>query len=759
MDSSLDNTNIELTKEKTTSAHKRALFFDKSAKIFINTGGIAVIIAVIGILFFIMYEAIPLFFNSESEKKQGLNLNEMEESISAKLIGIDEYLDIIYVVTDSSSLDFISLSSKEVISSFKFKELSGKKITATSKDYKNQNIALGFADGSAAIINISYQIEFGENTERIITPSATLKTLAQIDSTNSSISKMSISRDTDDQYSLLVYTNGIKFFYYSEAIAANFFGESDTTKNLSLIKMELEEEITALRLDDNGEKIAVGTDKGNLYYYSVLDKSSPELLQSLSINTHGKKKITALSFVFGDQSLIVGDSDGELSAWLLILDDNSPTGRTLKRIHEFPKHNNEITGVFSSARNKSFITYDAQGNSHLYFLTSEKKLLAFETKDIPVKDISFAAKGNGAVILYKNGLIGAYTIDAPHPEVTFQTLFGKVWYEGYTKPDFVWQSTGGTDTFEPKFSIIPLVIGTLKGTCYAMLFAVPLALLGALYTSVFSHPKIKNIVKPTVEVMAALPSVVIGFLAGLWLAPLLEKIFPGVMMMFFILPVLIIVALYLWRAFHKSTGIFLKPGFEIFIIIPFIIAGMQLALSLGPWFENAFLGGDYRLWLNNFLDQNYDQRNSIIVGFAMGFTVIPIIFTICEDSLSSVPQHLKSASLALGASRWQTAVRVILPTASPGIFSAIMIGFGRAVGETMIVLMATGNTPILDFSPFNGMRTLSANIAVEIPEAPYHGSLYRILFLSAALLFILTFILNTAAEIIRQRLRKKYMHI
>jgi phosphate transport system permease protein len=102
---------------------------------------------------------------------------------------------------------------------------------------------------------------------------------------------------------------------------------------------------------------------------------------------------------------------------------------------------------------------------------------------------------------------------------------------------------------------------------------------------------------------------------------------------------------------------------------------------------------------------------------------------------------------------------VVLPTASPGIFSAIMLGFGRAVGETMIVLMATGNTPIMSFSPFNGMRTLAANIAVEIPEAPHSGSLYRILFLAAALLFILTFVVNTAAELIRQRLRGKYRAI
>jgi phosphate transport system permease protein len=175
--------------------------------------------------------------------------------------------------------------------------------------------------------------------------------------------------------------------------------------------------------------------------------------------------------------------------------------------------------------------------------------------------------------------------------------------------------------------------------------------------------------------------------------------------------------------------------------------------------EAGVLGGDARTWLLEQFGVTYDQRNCLVVGLAMGFAVIPIIFTISEDAFSSVPSNLTAASLALGASRWQTATRVVLPTASPGVFSAIMIGFGRAVGETMIVLMATGNTPLLDWSIFNGMRTLSANIAVEIPEAPYGGTLYRVLFLAASLLFVLTFAVNTIAELVRQRLRERYKAI
>jgi phosphate transport system permease protein len=344
----------------------------------------------------------------------------------------------------------------------------------------------------------------------------------------------------------------------------------------------------------------------------------------------------------------------------------------------------------------------------------------------------------------------------PHPETTLKTLFGKVWYEGYEGPEYAWQSTGGTDDFEPKLSLTPLIYGTLKATFYALLFAIPTAVAAGLYASTFAHPAVRRTVKPVVEIMAALPSVVIGFLAGLWLAPMVERATVGTLLMLPVVPLLLVAAAVAVRALPRSVRVKIRPMGEMAILVAVVIAGVVLAYEAGPLVERTGFGGDFKAWLFESMGERYDPRNSLIIGFAMGFAVIPIIFTISEDAFSNVPAHLSAASLALGASRWQTAMRVILPTASPGVFSAIMIGFGRAVGETMIVLMATGNTPIMDASIFNGMRTLSANIAVEIPEAPFGGTLYRVLFFAAAILFVMTFAVNTAAEIVRQRLRRKY---
>ncbi len=270
------------------------------------------------------------------------------------------------------------------------------------------------------------------------------------------------------------------------------------------------------------------------------------------------------------------------------------------------------------------------------------------------------------------------------------------------------------------------------------------------------HPMLKGVVKPIVEIMAALPSVVLGFLAGLWLAPIIEDVVPGVFLMPLVISFLTLVAVVLWRLLPLRIRSQIKPGTEVFLLLPLIPVGAWLSFEFGGLLEAALMGGDYRSWLLSMLGLTYDQRNSLVVGLAMGFAVVPIIFTIAEDALSSVPQHLTAGSLALGATRWQTALRVVVPTAAAGIFSAVMIGLGRAVGETMIVLMATGNTPIMEWNVFSGFRALSANIAVELPEAPEGGTLYRILFLAALVLFVMTFMVNTVAEVVRLRLRKRY---
>jgi phosphate transport system permease protein len=349
-----------------------------------------------------------------------------------------------------------------------------------------------------------------------------------------------------------------------------------------------------------------------------------------------------------------------------------------------------------------------------------------------------------------------WKVNNEHPEVSFGSIWGKVWYESYQKPDYIWQSSSAANDFEPKYSLTPLVFGTLKAAFYAMLFAMPLSLLGAVYTAYFMAPAMRQLVKPTVELMGALPSVILGFLAGLWLAPFIEKNLAGIFSVLILLPVGVLLFALLWQFAPKAIRHKFPDGWESALLIPVLLFTGWFAFWISVPLESVLFGGSLREWFNREWGIGYDQRNALVVGVAMGFAVVPTIFSIAEDAVFSVPKHLTVGSLALGATPWQTVTKVVLLTASPGIFSAVMIGLGRAIGETMIVLMATGNTPVMDFSVFQGLRTLAANIAVEMPEAEVDSTHYRVLFLAALVLFLFTFIFNTLAEIIRQRLREKY---
>jgi phosphate transport system permease protein len=413
------------------------------------------------------------------------------------------------------------------------------------------------------------------------------------------------------------------------------------------------------------------------------------------------------------------------------------------------------TAISVSQRDRGFVVGDSLGNVALFNATSGRRLLIDSWGGNPIKTVAMAPRANGAVAALADGVM-ARGFNNPHPEISLRTLLLPVWYEGYAAPRHVWQTSGGSEAFEPKFGIWPLLFGTLKATLYAMLISAPLALLAAVYVSQLAPSWLRDAVKPAVELMAAVPSVVVGFLAALWLAPRLELwLFPALVCAA-ALPLSVAVALLMWRAVPVRLRRRIPRGGELVIVMAggatVILAAVLLASPLEEW----LFAGDFQRHLFSEWGLRFDQRNSLVVGVALGFAVIPVIFTIAEDACSGVPETLVQAARALGATRWQAAIRLVVPAASPGLFAAVMLGLGRAVGETMIVLMASGNTPILDGSPLNGMRTMAAAIAIEIPEAPVGGTLFRVLFLTGLLLFGLSLVFTSAADAVGRRLRRRY---
>jgi len=507
-------------------------------------------------------------------------------------------------------------------------------------------------------------------------------------------------------------------------------------------------------LDITMRNMLVGDDQGRLHFYDVSRPAQARLVDTKRIIRGEDAQVESLEYLLGTVSVIVGGSDGSVSQVMLVRDEENVN--RIVRVRDFDSHSGPVVGIAPEYIRKGFATFDDRGEIKLHYSTSARTLTRVQTGEAAISRVQLGPRANALFAVDANEQVHFVNVRNPHPEVSVRALWNRVWYEGRSQPEYVWQSSSATDEFEPKFSFVPLTIGTLKAAFYAMLFATPLAILGAIYSAYFMSPKLRQMVKPSIEIMEALPTVILGFLAGLWFAPFLENNLPAIFSILLVMPIAMILAGFVWMKFlPKSLFNRVPPGWEAAILIPVVILVGWVSVGMSPHLENWFFSGDMRQWLTD-VGYTYDQRNALVVGVAMGFAVIPAIYSISEDAVFNVPKHLTQGSLALGATPWQTVTKVVLLTASPGIFSAVMIGFGRAVGETMIVLMATGNSPIMNFNIFEGMRTLSANIAVEMPEAAVGGTHYRILFLAALVLFILTFFLNTVGEVVRQRLRRKY---
>jgi phosphate transport system permease protein len=719
---------------------RRLKQLDRIAVGVITLGGIAVILSVIGILVFIGAEAIPLFRSASATLKGTVPLTAAiaRAPIDRWAFGGDEFGRYLYTIDPRGQVTCLNRDTGAAELTFDPPPLTGATVVASSRSLLGDFVAASTADGRVVLLQMRFLPIHGGAGMTGVKVDVRERGVVNLDPRGRASTRVSYLEEAERKF--------LAGQVSSTELALWWIDESEAERR-ALVSVPGDRAITAVRVGRTGTAIA-GTDRGEVYHWLLQEEAT--LTDVSPVSTAA---VTALEYMIGNNTFIAGTADGRLSAWFRA-PANEAGDYGMVRAVEFEPRGSPVTAIAASTRDRTFATGGADGTVILHHQTSNRTLARVAGTSV-VQALAMTPKSDGLFVARSSG-IDRVALSNPHPEASLHTLFGKVWYEGYAAPEYVWQSTGATDDFEPKMSLVPLLFGTIKGTIYALIFAIPLAVLGALYTSQFVHPSIRARIKPTIEIMAALPSVVIGFVAGLYLAPVVERNLVAVMLLMVALPVAGTSGFLVWNVLPHALKRRVKVGAELFVILPLLLAGAGLAFALAPSVEQALFAGDARQWLSTTWGVTYDQRNSLVVGVAMGFAVIPIIFTICEDAFGSVPSNLVAASLAVGASRWQTAIRVVLPTASPGVFSAVMVGFGRAVGETMIVLMATGNTPILDWSMFNGFRTLSANIAVEIPEAPHGGTLYRILFLSGALLFILTFTVNTAAEVVRQRLRERY---
>lgn len=738
--------------EKQTRHYRQQQRRSRLAGVMISAGGYGIIASVVGILLFLIYQSLPL-----SRRAQITSLFEFalpSPTAEVLLTGSDPYLQVIYVLDRNGRMQFLSSDSLRILREEQLPLIGQEKIlSAAQAGHDLTGFAVGTDSGRIITAEVRFKFNYlprrgGRDLPqgREVRPELRLLNVwkASADTLPNHVEKLAYQQ-SDDGRQLWCWLD------HQGRAWLRSLDEDEEEQVTDLSALIPAATPSALAISPGAGNLVIATTGGQAYWFNIADPSEVLLKDRWAA---ADAPISALEYLIGGQAIVSGTGGGAIDTWMAV---RTPANLfKMRRVHRFAGLSGAITGIAVSPRNRNFLAVDDRGEAQLNYSTSGESRLTFRPSRYPIAALAFSPKANALVAVDTHRRFTLYQLDDPHPEATLKTLFGRVWYEGYPQPEFVWQSTGGSDEFEPKFSLIPLIFGTFKGTLYALLFSIPIALLAAVYVSQFAPSRLGRVVKPTVEIMAALPSVVIGFLAGLYFSPLFEEHLMAIMLFTICLPLLFLLFVILWRQLPEEKRVGLPRGWELYLSLAVLLMTVFVAAALAHPIETWLFDGSFQQWLYQALNVTYETRNSMVVGFALGFAVIPIIFTVAEDALSNVPQSLTSAALALGASRWQTVRRIVIPAASGGIFAAIMLGMGRAVGETMIVLMATGNTPVLDWLPFSGFRAMSACIAVEMPEAPVGGTLYRLLFFTGLLLFIFTFVLNTVSSLIGERLRKKY---
>ena len=855
----------------------------------ITVGGIGTIVAISGVCLYLLWTVLPLFASASIGRPAATPQSPFEND--PVLLTVAESDAIGWAIDDQAMLTVfepqtgVALRRQPLVA-------VGSQPTAFSADLDGEAIAIGFDDGTVQLGTLRFETTFLDTTSEeaqrfssltpgeaavdgdgivMRTPQNQLRReLVGIDFAGETIDVspgsaiLRVDRlDTDEGPVLLAWSEDRQARLVTVGRSEDLFtGEiklaAGTTATLPSVDGVPAGPPLFVGLAARAAGATLVWPSGTTLRFDTRNKSGPRLVEQTEL-AGGPGTLTQAEFMIGRLTLLVGDSEGNVSAWFPVsvdtssLDEPAATNETAEAIVSSRRSRlvrgrnlgdgpSAVRAIAPSSRSRQAAVGYADGTLRVFQVTLETLLaetsLASETPletlllDLPPGETGTSLYAAAGQNLYRSAF------DAAYPEAGLRAYFRPVWYESYPEPRHVWQSSAGTNAAEPKLGLVPLVFGTLKATFYSMLFGAPLALLAAIYTSEFLSKPARARVKPVIEIMASLPSVVLGFLAAIVFAPIVADWLTAVIAAAVTVPIVILGSARLWQLLPQSSqprwGLWRLPlaglavagglglaalagplierllfagdviswldgqigsGFGAWVLLLLPAAAIGTAASLSRWVNPrlmhwsstlsrgsfalidlfkfvatvlaafvlaAALGGLLTLFgfdpRGTFFD-TYVQRNALVVGFVMGFAIIPLIYTLADDALNAVPESLRSASLGAGATPWQTTLRVVVPAAMSGLFSASMVCLGRAVGETMIVLMAAGNTPIMEINIFNGFQTLSAAIATEMPEAVRGSTHFRTLFLAALVLFAMTFLVNTVAELVRLRFRRRVVQM
>ena len=873
---------------------------DRIASALISVGGIGTILAIFGVGLVLLWQVVPLFVPGELETPSTLTgdgpveapdvdapgprdeTGDAEDGAAAVPVrfAVDEFAVTAATVAADGTVAALDARTGGALGSLRLSEEAPTAVTAAPD---GEMVVLGFADGSirpgavrfesafrpakslpAAVRTLqegrTAQVPAGGDDAVGAIAEATRGGRFRVQTVRAALSGEVASLGGGPVRALGVFESrsgpAVAGWVEGEGLAFLPFrrsGSTLTAGEAALLVVPEEVDVPAgppafVRVGARASEVIAAWPDGRAVRFNTRNARNPRFAEALRLVPEGRT-LTALEWVVGRGTLLVGDDAGGLTGWFASRGGATGGARSLTEAKRYLDGPAAVTAIGPSPVDRlAAIAYE-DGTTRVIQTTVEN-VVGETTLPGPAAAVTLTPRADRSFLyaLSARGdrpAMSRAAFDAGAADATLASLFLPVWYEGGPGPEAKWQSTGADAGFEPKYGMWPLVFGTLKATFYSMLFAAPLGILAAIYTGEYLPKPVRAKVKPAVEVMAGLPSVVLGFLAAVTFAPFVERYLVAVLCGVVTVPVAVLAGAYVWQALPQRITI-RRRHWRLALAAWCLPLGVVAAEFVAPAVEGALFAGDVKLWLdgragtpvgawmfltlpaaaaavaaasaygvtprlvrgnrgrsrNRFaalrgaefvlgfvvtlvlawgiavtltelgslisgsawdprgeIVDTYQQRNAVVVGFAMAFTIIPIIYTLADDALSSVPDSLRSASLGAGATTWQTTVRVVAPAAMSGLFSALMVGLGRAVGETMIVLMAAGGTAITEVNPFDGFRTLAVNIATEIPEAARGTTHYRTLFLAALLLFGMTFAVNTAAEVVRLRFRKRVSQI
>lgn len=540
---------------------------NKLVKWGVSIGGIGVIFAVLMIMFFLLYVVIPLFVPASVEQHQRYDLpgGNAEKTL---YYGVDEYKSSAMRMTESGKLIGFDLADGS-IQLTKELPLQGQNITSFTVVNELQSlVAFGLSGGGVLLAKYDYQITY-PNNERLVSPEMTYPYGKEIlDIGDSAIQFLAI-KSLDSELRMAYQAKGsnrvvIKSFSKTESM----FSDSITLEEDSSVDFESNMNLKWLMLDAHGRNLYVISKDGTTDYYDLSDVEAPRLLQHVGLMESGEQP-TVIRFLLGDYSLMIGTDKGNVHQWFPVRDDDNIF--SLQHIRSFEVSDSAIQSIGIEKGRKGFAVTDAAGQFKLYNSTAERHISTQQVSQGAAGRVVMTPRSDGALVETQEGELVQYNIDNDHPDVSFSSLWSKVWYEGYSEPTYTWQSSSASADFEPKFSLMPLTFGTIKAAFYAMLFAVPIAILAAVFTAFFMDKQTRQWIKPTIEMIEALPTVILGFLAGLWLAPHMEQNLPGFFALLIVVPVGVIVFGYGWTRLPKAIRNRVPLGKRALLMIPVVV--------------------------------------------------------------------------------------------------------------------------------------------------------------------------------------------